>query len=344
MTASASASSTITPSAGLDDASAPAAAQLLATLYCPDGHDRELTPDALHRPEAEQGLLWVDVAGSVDIGDLCARLHIPEAVRIRAFADGTSPRIGLDGDYVWCQVAVIVHAGELSFAGRMLRILAGPGFVVTQHMAQIGFLQALREREHGRTRLGTLAAPLFLASLLHWVIESYFDAVMTFEAALERIESDILEDRHDEDSLRLGIMRRAAARMRRMLGAHRFVFASLGRPDFLPEADAQTQASLLALEAQFQHATDAVENARELVVGTLDVLTNRIALRTNRSMRLLTFAAVVFGLLSVFAGVMGMNFQAGLFDSGDRGFYVTVGAMLAGAVLALLLGIRRHWF
>ena len=123
MTGSASAWSTTTASAGLDDASAPAAAQLLATLYCPDGHDRELTPDALHRPEAEQGLLWVDVAGSVDIGDLCARLHIPEAVRTRAFADGTSPRIGLDGDYVWCQVAVIVHAGELSFAGRMLRIL-----------------------------------------------------------------------------------------------------------------------------------------------------------------------------------------------------------------------------
>lgn len=87
-----------------------------------------------------------------------------------------------------------------------------------------------------------------------------------------------------------------------------------------------------------------MENARDLVIGTLDVLTNRIALRTNRSMRLLTFSAVLLGILSVLAGMMGMNFPARFFESGDTGFFATVAGMLVLGLGMLLIGFRRKWF
>ena len=321
-----------------------AEARLLAVLYDSDGCDHALSPEAIACPKDEGALLWIDVQGEAPASALCTQLQVPAQVCEAAWGEGTTPRIGVDGDYVWCRVGIACPGRDLKFEGRMLRILAGPGFVVTHHGQEVGFLDALREREHGRTRLGRLGSTTFMASLLHWVLESYFESVMAFEAELERVETDILEDRHDEDSVRLSAMRRSASRLRRMLGAHRTVFASLGRPDFLPEANRATREALAAVEAQFQHAMDAVENIRELVIGTLDVLTNRITLRTNRSMRILTFAAVLLGFLSLVAGALGMNFQAGFFDSGDRGFFWTVALMGGASLLALLVGVRRRWF
>ncbi len=321
-----------------------AESRLLAVLYDSDGCDHALAPERIACPTDEGALLWVDVQGDPPGPELCRQLDVPAWIGEAAWSEGTTPRIGVDGDFVWCLVGLASPGGDLKFEGRMLRILAGPGFVVTHHGQEIGFLDDLREREHGRTRLGRLGSTTFMASLLHWVLESYFEGVMAFEAELERVEADILEDRHDEDSVRLSAMRRAASRLRRMLAAHRSVFASLARPDFLPEANRDTREAFAGVETQFQHAMDAVENIRELVIGTLDVLSNRIALRTNRSMRLLTVAATLLGFLSVVAGALGMNFQADFFDTGNRGFYWAVGLMSGISALALLVGLRKRWF
>jgi Mg2+ and Co2+ transporter CorA len=167
---------------------------------------------------------------------------------------------------------------------------------------------------------------------------------MSFEAALDKTEADILEDRHDEDSVRLSTMRKTAARLRRMLSSHRIVFSSLARPDFMPDAPRAVATQFNMLENQFQNAMDAVEGTRVLVIGTLEVLTNRIALRTNKSLRVLSFAAGTFGFMSVVVGAMGMNFQTRFFQTADTGFFITVGAMLVVSSLIVFLGARRKWF
>jgi len=87
-----------------------------------------------------------------------------------------------------------------------------------------------------------------------------------------------------------------------------------------------------------------VENARDLVVGSYELLTTRLSQRTNDTMRTLTFVTVLLGSLAVVAGVLGMNFEAALFRSGSRGFWIAVGAMAAFVVLAMVVGRRRDWW
>ena len=88
---------------------------------------------------------------------------------------------------------------------------------------------------------------------------------------------------------------------------------------------------------------DAVENARDLVVGTFELYSSRSAERTNDTMRVLTFVTVLLGTLALVAGVLGMNFQAPFFETGGRGFWTAVGAMAAAAVAALALARWRRW-
>ena len=89
---------------------------------------------------------------------------------------------------------------------------------------------------------------------------------------------------------------------------------------------------------------DAVENARELVVGSFELFTTRTAQRTNETMRVLTFVTVLLGSLAVVAGALGMNFRTPFFDSGARGFWTAIGAMAAIVLAALGLARWRRWF
>ena len=60
---------------------------------------------------------------------------------------------------------------------------------------------------------------------------------------------------------------------------------------------------------------------------------------TNETMRVLTVVTVVLGTLAVAAGVMGMNFKAEVFDSGDTGFWWTVAVMTGAGIVAIAAGL-----
>ena len=98
------------------------------------------------------------------------------------------------------------------------------------------------------------------------------------------------------------------------------------------------------MSKRYERVVDAVENARDLVVGSYELLSTRLSQRTNESMRLLTFVTVLLGSLAVIAGMLGMNFRAGIFDTGSEGFWTAVGLMAVLVLAALLLARLRGWW
>ena len=86
-----------------------------------------------------------------------------------------------------------------------------------------------------------------------------------------------------------------------------------------------------------------VQNTRDLVVGTFELFSSQTALRTNETMRALTFYTVLIGTMAVVAGVLGMNFDAPFFDAGAKGFWWALAGMGAIVVVAVVLGRRRRW-
>ena len=321
-------------------------------LFDAEGNDQVLDeasidPDAL----AEQQLLWVDVEDEdADVAEaiverLVQRLRLGPAARALLRSLDGRPRLHNVGDWFLVQVTVVEHEGELRFAGRTLVVVCGHNFVLTLHLGPLAFLDQLRHREHGETRLGTLSAERFTASLLDWQIESYLHAVSDFESSVDRLEVSILARQPQREALPdLARLRRGASRLRRLLAPHRHVFGAMARPDFRPDVGELADRQFIALEQRFERAMDAIENARELVVGSFELFTTRTAQRTNETMRVLTFVTVLLGSLALAAGVLGMNFNAPFFQSGGRGFWTTIAGM--GVVVTCALGFARwrRWF
>ncbi|MGN6512480.1 MAG: magnesium transporter CorA family protein [Lysobacteraceae bacterium] len=321
-------------------------------LFDADADDQVLEESAIDPATlGERQLLWVDVEDDdAEVAEpvvrrLVERLRLgPAAPALLRQIDGR-PRLHNVGDWFLVQVTAVEHGSALQFPGRTLAIVCGRNLVLTLHRGPLEFLNQLRGREHAETRLGSLSAESFAASLLDWQIESYLHAVTDFEAAVDRLEVAILASKVQRESLPdLARLRRGASRLRRMLAPHRHVFGALARPDFRPDAEEAVNRQFRALEQRFERAMDAVENARELVVGSFELFTTRAAQRTNDTMRVLTFVTVLTGSLAVISGALGMNFKAPLFESAGAGFWTTIAAMGVIIVASVLFARWRRWF
>ncbi|NUS60414.1 MAG: hypothetical protein HOQ01_05660 [Lysobacter sp.] len=224
-------------------------------------------------------------------------------------------------------------------------LVVGRNVVVTAHKDALPFLDALAENHDNGSRVGELDADSFAITLLDRMLTAYYDALDDFENRLDQLEVDILEDRvHGRHVPHLRRLRRAVSMFRRLLSSHRDLFDALRRPDFRPDRDDEIDARYRAVSARYERAMDTVENARDLVIGSYELLETRLSQRTNETMRLLTFVTVLLGTLAVIAGVLGMNFQATLFESGSRGFWITVGLMALAVVVAMIVARRRDWW
>jgi magnesium transporter len=325
---------------------APGRPSVCATLFDADHGDRVIKLAAFSAGDiSDRQLLWVDLQcpAESDVRAVAASLSLPEASIAEVLNGGTNPVLHDGGDYFWLRAVAVDDEPGADFQGGVLMLIAGKNLVVSIHQQPIEFIERSRKRESARSDIGALGAASFTASLLDWHLSTYFQAVSRFEMEVERLEVDILSDQPRECLAELRTLRKAASRLRRMLAPHRVVFAGLARPDFRPTEEERTDGHFLALEGNYERAMDMVENARDLLVGSFELFSSQTALVTNESMRTLTFATVVIGMLAVIAGILGMNFETPFFKTGMPGFMSAAGAMLLLAVAAILIGRKRGW-
>ncbi len=224
----------------------------------------------------------------------------------------------------------------------MLHILIGQDWALTWHPEPIAFLDEHHERIQDQREVGSLTPVLLLVAMLDWHLDTFYAAADRLEQEVDELDEVALRGEEKNVLERLVDMRRRIARVRRLLNLHRDMYSELGRPDFKPDIDGREAEALASLIHRLERATDAVANAREMLIGTFDVHMTSTAQRTNDIMRLLTWVSVTLLPAAVLAGVMGMNFHVGLFDNPNM-FWVVVGLMVLLALTTLILARRRDW-
>lgn len=310
------------------------------------GDDRELRLDELaSTPVADDQVLWVDLqAPSREMREaIWSALRLPDAATEAWDEDPRMPAAENCGGHFW--IRVLTAGGEPGgrLEGHVLAIVAGPNIVVTLHEHPIPFLHEQMERAESARHLGRLSAESFAASLLDLQLSTYFEAASSFESEVEQLEIAILGARPRSCLDELRRLRAWASQLRRLLASHRAVFGAISRPDFRPMQDGTAERHFGAIALRFERALDTVENARELVMGVFDLFSAQTSLRTDHTMRLLTFVTVVVGILAVFATWLGVFFSAGYFRSNEFALVVATAAALVFAGAALGIGRWRRW-
>jgi magnesium transporter len=185
----------------------------------------------------------------------------------------------------------------------------------------------------------------FLANLLEWALTSYLEAFELLEADLEEIDTEAMSGQVSSAEhvlARLVEMRREVGRLRRALVEHREVVLALTRPELEAISSSDSAERFASLRERLEDAIQASRDTRESIVGSFDVLQASTTRRMNEIMKVLTLASVLLLPGALIAGIMGMNFEVGLFDTAAY-FWAVIALIVAVAVTTLVVARAREW-
>jgi magnesium/cobalt transport protein CorA len=226
-----------------------------------------------------------------------------------------------------------------------LECALGRNWIVTAHHGEVDVLEEFRERAEGGGQVGALDAPSFVAAILEWIVAGYFRSFEAVESELEELDARVMSGTPkdvSDDLARLVELRRSIGTLRRALAPHREVVVALAHPELDALSTERSAEKFAALESRLTQALEAARESKESTFGSFDLLVARIGQRTNDIMKVLTLVTVVLLPSTVLAGIMGMNFQVGLFNAAWV-FWVVLAAMLSIALLVLSVARSRRW-
>jgi magnesium transporter len=293
-------------------------------------------------------ILWIDLErpGQEEIRELAEGLDLSQesAERLANETDhDVDPYFGDFGEYLHVAGYVPSQDGDKDFAE--VECLVSERWVATVHEQPVAVLETFRERAGGSGETGRLDGLEFLANLLEWVLGGYRDAFEEIELALEEVDARAMEGSlaKPEAELRTLVeLRHKIGSLRRVLVSHREILLSLTRPELTAIASSGSAERFASLRSRLEDVVQAARDSRESVVGSFDVLIARTEHRTNEIVKVLTLGSLLLLPGSLIAGVMGMNFKLGIFESAGY-FWLVLTLMVAVAAATVVVARARRW-
>ncbi len=316
-----------------------------ARLFDADRTDERLElQDALRRKPGSNQLLWIDADGPLepDVGaNLGDRLKLDGAT-VRALTSlGKRPTIAVHGKHL--HLRVLAEPGTGSDRAGWIDIVIAENLIITVHDGPADVLDRFDDRLKSDATVGRLTASSFLRSLLDAIVTTYFEEVDRIEDEVDRLDARSLRPKPYEDILpELVELRRRIGRLRRRLSDHREVFAALSDADVSDLADPNDE-GFGAVAKRFEDAINSVEDSRDLLIGSFDVLMSIQSQRTNETMKVLALATVLLLPGSLIAGLLGMNVAIPLSKDDPSSFWIVVIGIGILAMLVLVVAWRSHW-
>ena len=243
-----------------------------ATLYQSGGDDRAIELDeGVPRKIKDDQLLWIDLDAR-DPDDLA---RAAAAVGLDARALSRLSRTGRRARILRLPDRVILTLGAVDpedpeARRHELDIVVGANHVITVHDEPLGAIAGYADTIAEEEELGRLDAAAFTAGVIDAVIAAFFRQIETIEREIDRLDELAVQQPRDGEFLeRVLDVRRRIARLRRALAPNREALLPLSRPDF--ELRADLGPIWPGIVERLERAIDAVENARELLVGSFDL-------------------------------------------------------------------------
>lgn len=312
-----------------------------ARLYDAPGEDRHI--DVLQDPPGklrDHQLLWIDVTGRERaVLDALADVAGLAPSTVEALADPRDrPLLRRHDTYVHVALSSVEAGDDGSIVVTSVDLVAAPNVVLTVRGGPVEAFDRFRREMEGVTQLGRLDTATVSAALVDAILASYLELVEDLERQVDVLDDAALRARRPLELLReLGALRGRAAVLRRALAPHRQAFAALARPDVaLDEVLGRPWPGLLD---RLDTTLAAIESARDLLLGTYDVLMSRVAQRTNDTMKTLTILSAVLLPAGLVASILGMNFALPLFEDAGN-FWLVVAGM--GVLMAATFGVALY--
>jgi magnesium transporter len=276
-----------------------------------------------------------------EVEELAVAFHIHPLAVEDIQTRNQRPKLDRYGDQLFVVLFTAVRQGDTAHVRLSeVHVLVGPDYLVTVTDEEIPVISDLATLCGRRDDILASGPGRLFYRLCDAVIDSYFPVLDDLNAAIDELETAIIE-RADQKTIRdIFEIKRELSVMRRVLGPQRDLIQGLAGP----------HGPLLGEEAQlylrdvYDHAVRIVEQVdayRDIVSSALDVYLSSVSNRLGEQTKRLSIVATIFLPLTFLTGFFGQNFGFLIqVIQTPRAFAIGVSAEVVSAVLIFYIARR----
>ena len=308
----------------------------------------------------EDTFFWLDVQGFKDtelLKNIADHFGITALELEDAVQTDQRPKVEVTDGQVFAISRQIYFDKEGLLYNEQLTLCVRPKVLVTFQENYLDELNAVRDRlRKGENTAIRKRGPMYLAyALMDAIVDHYFPILKVLNERATEIEMEILENTARHHMLKLQVIRRQLAELRRAVVPERDKMDELRKLD-IPGQEVQLHKYFRDVFDHTRQVIDQVDSTQEFVTSLMDLYMYGMGNRQNEVMKVLTMVSSIFIPLSFIAGVYGMNFMQedpfthrllplNMPELRLPGGYVTVIAIMALiAIGQLVYFYRKGWF
>lgn len=284
--------------------------------YSPDVFDEGAVADVASLADLPRdAVTWIDVQG-LGSEDVLRQLGDVFAIHPLALEDVVNvpvrPKVESYVDQLLIILRMIRPAADDAredFAIEQVSLVVGPHYVLSFQERYGDVFDSVRARlRWGKGYLRRHGADYLAYALWDGIVDAYYPVVETIGDELEEMEERVLARPAAAVLRRLNRIKRSLQTLRRSIGPQREAVNVLIRDD----NPLVTDAVRVFLRDVYDHCVqtaEAIDSAREMVSGLMNLYLSVVSNRTNDVMKVLTIVASIFVPLTFMAGIYGMNFE-----------------------------------
>ncbi len=312
-------------------------------------HAVDLTPGLLDRIREEspeqRGFVWVGLHEPTE--DEMEQMETVFGLHPLAVEDAMSPRqrpkVEPYADVLFMVLKTLWYVDERDEVETgQVAIFLGEDFAVTVRQGAGVELATIRQDLEQRPDLLTHGPTAVAYSVCDRIVDGYEEVAAELEVDVDEVEESVFSPGRTHDSQRIYVLKREVAEARRAVHPLRLPmgrFSTASYP-FLHEDSATFWRDIAD---HVVRVDEAVETLDLLLSTAFDAHLARISVDQNEDMRKISAWVAIAGVMTVVAGVYGMNFQHMPELGWDYGYAWALGLMatLSGALYAIFK--RSGW-
>jgi magnesium transporter len=289
-------------------------------------------------------LIWVDAVSPTEeeLATMGEEFELHPLVLETLRTPNLRPKVEQFKDYVLMVCYTAERApGRPHPEPREVDLVSGRNFLLSVHRGQPIDAEAIAERIRSHPELASEGGGFLLYVVLDDLVDAFFPALDAIGEHVEDLEESVFQG-HAQVQEDLFLLRKKMVAVRRVAGPMRDAMVVLLRRDLGLFSD-ETRRYLQDIYDHLVRVVESVEDYQDLTANALDanlaVISNQVA-EVARSLG--AYAAIV-AVLTVIAGIYGMNFHH-MPELGWRyGYAWALGLMLVSGVGLWLFFKRKKW-
>lgn len=216
----------------------------------------------------------------------------------------------------------------------------GDGYVLTLHAGAGASIEAAKKRWG---RVPQEHASFLLHTLLDVVVDDYQKIADRLENEIEELEEIALATPEAPIQRQLYSVKQRVSRLRRYVVPESRLLEKTVHPGEPSLFSADTVHLFRDVQDHLLRITDQVRNIDDLSDAVLDLTRNAQAARLNENSRKLSAWAAIFAVLTLIAGIYGMNFELVPEENSLVGFWFAIGLMVTSGLALYTYFKRKEW-